>query len=126
MNKDIRPQLNQLVQNLTRTSVTTQELFGKDGKDIDLGDIRTLKDQLSTYYYLFGSYPNGFDEDLYNAINVLGSLHMINDYDNQYNVLRVSKMIESVYNKFDAYFNKTNLDLKYYAMSAHDDNITPL
>lgn len=126
MNIDMQDQIDQFVSNLTRTDVTTQDLFKKDGKDVTLSNLYTLRDNLISYYYYYGTYPHGFDEDLYNAVNVLGSLTMINDYDNQYGIVKISKLIESIYNKFDAYFNNTNTDLKYYAMSCHDSNITPI
>jgi len=47
----MRPQINEFVANLTRTQVTTQQLFNKEGKDVDLNDLKILKDHLSTYYY---------------------------------------------------------------------------
>ena len=126
LDKEMAPQIQEFVHNLTRTELSSEILFDKPGDQVTTKDIFKFRDALMAEYFYFGKYPSGIDESFFNAVNIFGSLDPIQTFDNKYAKFGSTKVISAIYNALDMKIGGLTPDIKYYGMSGHDDNMMPI
>ena len=80
---------------------------------------------MSHLYYL-GTFPRQVDKETYGKVSLAGSIAMARIYEEGDLKMVTSKLVEQIFEEFDAKIGGKSKERKYFGLSGHDSNMYPV